>query len=59
MIEDISVFAERPFFQGKGTMTALFLRCVMNNVDLVPLTLLHSEKAKIEYNFGLSECNRV
>ena len=23
------------------------------------LTLLHSEKAKIAYNFGLSECNRV
>ena len=23
------------------------------------LTLLHSKKAKIVYNFGLSECNRV
>ena len=24
-----------------------------------PLTLLHSERPKIVYNFGLSECNRV
>ena len=28
-----------------------------DNTDI--LTLLHSEKAKIAYNFGLSECNRI
>ena len=25
----------------------------------ISLTLLHSERPKIVYNFGLSECNRV